>query len=244
MVWDHVIIFTVLALIAEIAGTISGFGSSVFFVPIASLFFDFHSVLGITACFHLFSNISKIFLFRKGFDMKLVLYLGIPAVIFVSVGALLSKYVNSTYLELGLALFLMLFSAFFMFAGDKIFKPTKLNSIAGGVVSGFVAGLLGTGGAIRGMTLAAFGLTKEVFIATSALIDFGVDLSRGAIYFSNGFVHLHDLPYIGILLVVSVLGTIIGKKILVNISEDRFRSIVLIAIFSIALITVVALLFK
>ena len=244
MVWDHVIIFTVLALIAEIAGTISGFGSSVFFVPIASLFFDFHSVLGITACFHLFSNISKIFLFRKGFDMKLVLYLGIPAVIFVSVGALLSKYVNSTYLELGLALFLMLFSAFFMFAGDKIFKPTKLNSIAGGVVSGFVAGLLGTGGAIRGMTLAAFGLTKEVFIATSALIDFGVDLSRGAIYFSNGFVHLNDLPYIGILLVVSVLGTIIGKKILVNISEDRFRSIVLIAIFSIALITVVALLFK
>ena len=244
MVWDDVLIFTVLALVAEIAGTISGFGSSVFFVPIASLFFDFHSVLGITACFHLFSNISKIFLFRKGFDKKLVLYLGIPAVLFVSIGALLSKYINSTYLELGLAGFLMLFSAFFMFAGDKIFKPTKLNSIAGGVVSGFVAGLLGTGGAIRGMTLAAFGLTKEVFIATSAVIDFGVDLSRGAIYFSNGFVHLHDLPYIGILLVISIIGTFVGKKILTKISEERFRRIVLLSIFSIALLTVIGLWLK
>jgi uncharacterized membrane protein YfcA len=244
MVWDDVLIFTVLALVAEIAGTISGFGSSVFFVPIASLFFDFHSVLGITACFHLFSNISKIFLFRKGFDKKLVLYLGIPAVLFVSIGALLSKYINSTYLELGLAGFLMLFSAFFMFAGDKIFKPTKLNSIASGVVSGFVAGLLGTGGAIRGMTLAAFGLTKEVFIATSAVIDFGVDLSRGAIYFSNGFVHLHDLPYIGILLVISIIGTFVGKKILTKISEERFRRIVLLSIFSIALFTVIGLWLK
>ena len=244
MIWDDVLIFSVLALIAEIAGTISGFGSSVFFVPIASLFFDFHSVLGITACFHLFSNISKIFLFRKGFDKKLALYLGIPAVLFVSMGALLSNYVNSTYLELGLAGFLMLFSAFFMFAGDKIFKPTKLNSIAGGVVSGFVAGLLGTGGALRGMTLAAFGLTKEVFIATSAVIDFGVDLSRGAIYFSNGFVHLHDFPYIGILLVISIIGTFIGKKILTKISEDRFRRIVLLSIFSIALFTVVGLWLK
>jgi uncharacterized membrane protein YfcA len=244
MVWDDVLIFTVLALVAEIAGTISGFGSSVFFVPIASLFFDFHSVLGITACFHLFSNLSKIFLFRKGFDKKLVLYLGIPAVLFVSIGAFLSNYVNSTYLELGLAAFLMLFSAFFMFAGDKIFKPTKLNSIVGGVVSGFVAGLLGTGGAIRGMTLAAFGLTKEVFIATSAVIDFGVDLSRGAIYFSNGFVHLHDLPFIGILLVISIIGTFIGKKILTKISEERFRRIVLLSIFSIALVTVVGLCLK
>jgi uncharacterized membrane protein YfcA len=244
MVWDDVVIFTLLALLAEIAGTISGFGSSVFFVPIASLFFDFHSVLGITACFHLFSNISKIFLFRKGFDKKLVLYLGIPAVIFVSLGAFLSKYVNSTYLELGLAGFLMLFSAFFMFAGEKILRPTKLNSMAGGVVSGFVAGLLGTGGAIRGMTLAAFGLTKEVFIATSAMIDFGVDLSRGAIYFSNGFVHLHDIPYIAILLVISIIGTFIGKKILTKISEERFRFIVLIAIFAIALFTVVGLLIK
>ena len=35
-----------MALIAEIIGTIGGFGSSVFFVPIGNFYFDFHSVFG------------------------------------------------------------------------------------------------------------------------------------------------------------------------------------------------------
>ena len=74
---EFLIYFILLALLAEILGTVGGFGSSLFFVPIAGLFFDFHSVLGITALFHLSSNISKIALFRKGFDKKLVINIGI-----------------------------------------------------------------------------------------------------------------------------------------------------------------------
>lgn len=44
-------LFFILALLAEILGTLSGFGSSILFVPIASLFLDFKIVLGITAVF-------------------------------------------------------------------------------------------------------------------------------------------------------------------------------------------------
>ena len=58
-------LFLLLALLAEIVGTISGFGSSILFVPLASYFIDFKLVLGITAVFHVFSNLSKIFLFQK-----------------------------------------------------------------------------------------------------------------------------------------------------------------------------------
>lgn len=65
---EKTIWFLVLTLVAEIIGTIGGFGSSVFFVPFANIFFDFHTVLGITAIFHLSSNLSKIYLFRKGLD--------------------------------------------------------------------------------------------------------------------------------------------------------------------------------
>ena len=61
-------IFLLLALLAEILGTIGGFGSSVFFVPLSNFYFDFHSVLGLTALFHLSSNLSKIFHFKKGLN--------------------------------------------------------------------------------------------------------------------------------------------------------------------------------
>ena len=59
-------LFLFLALIAEVLGTIGGFGSSVFFVPVANFYFDFESVLGLTAIYHLSSNLSKIVLFKKG----------------------------------------------------------------------------------------------------------------------------------------------------------------------------------
>ncbi len=99
--------FILLALLAEILGTIGGFGSSLFFVPIASFFLDFHTVLGITAIFHVSSNLTKIAFFRKGFDKKLVIWVGIPAIIFVIIGAYLSKFITSSILEMLLAVFLI-----------------------------------------------------------------------------------------------------------------------------------------
>src|SRR5688500_12810900 len=99
--------FILLALLAEILGTVGGFGSSLYFVPIAGFFFDFHSVLGITALFHLSSNLSKIAFFRKGFDKRLLLTIGIPAVIFVIAGAWLTRFFDSKVLELSLGIFLV-----------------------------------------------------------------------------------------------------------------------------------------
>ncbi len=234
---DEILLFTLLALVAEIIGTISGFGSSVFFVPVAAYFFDFHSVLGITAIFHVFSNLSKIYFFKRGVNWNIVLYLGIPAIIFVSLGAYLSKFFDSTLLELILAVFLIGFSILFLIAQNVKIKPTHTNSIIGGSISGFVAGLLGTGGTIRGMTLAAFNLNKDVFIATSAFIDFGVDLSRGIVYFSNGYMHWHDMKSVLILIAVSIVGTYIGKKVLDRVSETTFKRIVLFVILGIGITT-------
>jgi uncharacterized membrane protein YfcA len=236
---DEILLFTLLALVAEIIGTISGFGSSVFFVPVAAYFFDFHSVLGITAIFHVFSNLSKIYFFKRGVNWKIVLYLGIPAIIFVSFGAYLSKFFDSTLLELILAIFLIGFSILFLIAQNVIIQPTHTNSIIGGSISGFVAGLLGTGGTIRGMTLAAFNLNKDVFIATSAFIDFGVDLSRGVVYFSSGYMHWHDMKFVLILIIVSIVGTYIGKLVLDKVSETSFKRIVLFVILGIGAATLI-----
>lgn len=241
---DDLIYFIVLALLAEIIGTVGGFGSSLFFVPIAGYFFDFHSVLGITAVFHVSSNITKIFFFRKGFDKKLVLSIGLPSVCFVIIGAYLSKYVESDILELTLGIFLVLTSMFLLFFQKFSFDPTVKNSIIGGTLAGFTSGLLGTGGAIRGLTLAAFNQSTEIFIATSAIIDLGVDASRTVIYTLNGYVHKHDLYLIPVLLVVSIAGTYIGKKILNKMSESQFRTVVLILILLTGLSTLSAILFN
>lgn len=229
------IYFLILALVAEILGTIGGFGSSVFFVPVANFFLDFQSVLGLIAIFHLSSNISKIALFRKGIDRNLILYLGIPAVLFVIIGAFLSKYFETKYLELILGLFLVILSLFFILRPNFQIKKNKKEAITGGVLSGLTAGLLGTGGAIRGLTMAAFNLEKSSFIATSAIIDFGVDFSRTIVYVFNGYISREILIYIPFLLLIGFLGTYIGKQLLKLIPQQRFRMLSLVLILIIGL---------
>ncbi len=229
--------FILLALLAEILGTVGGFGSSLFFVPIASYFLDFHSVLGITALFHVSSNLTKIAFFRKGFDKRLIFTIGIPAVLFVIAGAFLGKFIETKILEISLAIFLIVVSLVLLIFKKLTVKPTLSNSIIGGTISGLVAGLLGTGGAIRGITLSAFNLRMEVFIATHAIIDLGIDSSRSVVYWFNGYIHKDDFYLIPILFLVSIMGTFIGKKILTRISEKQFKSIVLILILFTGIIT-------
>lgn len=233
-------IFLILALLAEIIGTIGGFGSSVFFVPIANFYFDFYSVLGLTALFHLSSNLSKLMLFKKGIDKKLAINLGMPAVAFVVMGSFASRYLDSEILQLVLALFLISFSLLFLIKKELALKATAKNALIGGSLSGFSAGLLGTGGAIRGLTMAAFNLEKSIFIATSALIDMAIDLSRAVVYWVNGYIHNHDLIYIPFLLIIGFLGSWIGKKILLYIPQPVFRKISLFLILLIGIISLVS----
>lgn len=231
--------FLLLALLAEIIGTIGGFGSSVFFVPIANFYFDFQTVLGLTALFHLSSNISKIGLFRKGINKRLILYMGIPATAFVIIGGLLTHYFDSKILEICLSIFLISLSLLFIIKPRLKINDGNKEAIAGGMMSGFLAGFLGTGGAVRGLTIAAFNLEKSVFIATSAFIDFGVDFSRTVVYFFSGYIHTHDLIYIPFLFLIGFIGTYIGKRILIKISQERFKLYSLILILIIGIVTLI-----
>ncbi|WJJ95749.1 sulfite exporter TauE/SafE family protein [Algibacter luteus] len=240
MLTRYLPIFIILSLLAEVLGTIGGFGSSVYFVPMASFFFDFQSVLGITALYHLSSNISKIAFFKKGFDKKIVLTLGIPAILFVSIGAYLSQFFDPKILTYVLGFFLIALSLLFLINKHLKVNAKTSNAIIGGSLSGLSAGFLGTGGAIRGITLAAFKMNKDKFIATSAIIDLGVDFSRTIVYYYNGYMHKHDLYLVPILIGVSIVGTYIGKRILNKVSQEQFRTFVLVLILIIGVVSVVS----
>ena len=122
-------------------------------------------------------------------------------------GAYLSAFVRGQWLEIVMAIFLIILSITLSINKNFRIVPTPTHSLLGGATSGFVSGFLGTGGAIRGLTLAAYQLPMAVFIATSALIDLGIDCSRTVVYYYNGYIHQKDLYLLPILLVVSVVGT-------------------------------------
>jgi uncharacterized membrane protein YfcA len=191
-------------------------------------------VLAITAVFHVFSNLSKIYLFRTGIQKDIVFKLGVPAVIFVIIGALLTNIIPQKEIELWMNFVLILLSVFLIFNSDKKLEQSDKNLIVGGISSGFLAGLVGTGGAIRGLVLAAFSLEKDSFLATSALIDLGVDFSRAIVYVSSGYFLKEFLIFIPFLILISIAGSYTGKLVLNKIPQKYFRYVVLIVIISIS----------
>ena len=230
-------LFFLIAFFSEVIGTIAGFGSSVFFVPLAGLFFGFHEVLALTSILHVFSNAAKLVLFGRHVRLKLLLLLGIPSVCFVILGAYLSTRLEFKLTELILGMFLIAFSFFLFFKPMAKLSQNSFNAIAAGGIAGFLAGLIGTGGAIRGLALAAFDLEKGDFVATSAAIDSGVDFSRMIIYLRSGYLTRGFYWYVPGLLLIAFSGSYAGKLALNKIEQKSFRKIVLLLIFIIGLIT-------
>lgn len=224
------IFFFLSAFFAEIVGTIAGFGSSTILLPLATFFFDFTSALTLVSFFHLFGNLSRIGFFRAGLDKETIIKFGIPSVIFSLTGALLVKYISQDLLKGMLGIFLLIYSVTFLLKENFQIKKSITNTLLGGSLSGFLAGLIGTGGALRGAFLNAFNLPKEKYIATSAFIAIVVDATRIPAYLKGGFMQSSYNWYLFILLPCAILGSFVGKKMVAKVPQKLFKKVVLIAI--------------
>lgn len=225
------IIFLISSYLAAIIATLAGFGSSTLLVPVAMLFMDIKTAVFLVACFHLFNNTFKIRMFWNKIDFKTFLFFGIPSVIFAFIGATLISIVPVETIRMALAIFLIIFSVYSLIKPKFVLKETKSNAIIGGSLSGLLAGLIGLGGAIRSTFLIAFSLPKEVYVATSAMVAFVIDLTRIPTYIFIKIVQ--DSSYyilLPFLLVSAYFGVKTGKALLGKISQETFRKIVLIAL--------------
>ncbi|AUN96567.1 sulfite exporter TauE/SafE family protein [Bacteriovorax stolpii] len=221
---DWIIAFS--AFISEVLGTLSGFGSSTFFVPLATFFESLKLVLAITSILHCFGNISKIYLFKSEINLKRFIRYALPSIVMTGIGATMAIYFSSSWLEKALGLFLVIFAIFKFFSKEmtKTFSTKTSFSLLG--ISGFLTGLIGTGGAIRGIVLSNMAISKDTFVALSAFIDFGGDLLRAILYISNGFMDWSQWFYIPLMMIAAFLGSVVGKRILSRINQKQFEKIV------------------
>lgn len=233
-------LFFGLALVCEVLGTLSGFGSSAYFVSLARFFYDYTTVLALTGLLHVFSNSAKLVLFWRGVQLRLLLLLGIPSVVLVVVGAWLSARVAISYANTLLGIFLIVMGTLFLLRPQLRLSQHSGVVVGSGALAGLLAGLLGTGGAVRGLALAAFKLEQHAFIATSAAIDFGVDASRSVVYWQQGYMPQALLWYVPVLLVLAVLGSWLGKVVVDRFSTTVFQKVVLLMLVAIGVLLLFA----
>lgn len=232
---EEIILFFISGLIAEIIGTMAGFGSSTIFLPLALLFVDFKTAIILVAIFHLFGNLSRIIFFREGFDRRVILQFGVPSVLLSLLGAFLIGVLPQPVLKLILGIFLIVTSVSFMAKPGLKFPANTRTFIAGGSATGFITALVGTGGALRATLLQGFNIEKVKYIATAATIALATDVTRIPVYISQGFLTQQYYLYLPILFVIALAGSFIGRKIVKKIDQEKFRKMVLVAIILVSI---------
>jgi uncharacterized membrane protein YfcA len=227
MQW-HDGVLIIIAFLSEAIGTVSGFGSSTFFVPTALFLEGFHLVLALTAILHVASNTSRLFLFRGKLSFREYLPLAIPSIICTGIGAYLTAYLPTHILKVALGVVLILISlSHFLFN----YRAPKSMGVTLTAISGFFTGLVGTGGAIRAAALGSMRLEKSAFVFASTIIDFGGDVLRAGIYLNLGYMDWSQWHYLPLLAAAGFLGAWYGRWILSKLKQATFEKIVTALIF-------------
>jgi len=216
-----------LTLVSSFFGTATGFGTSTIMVPVLAIWFPLPEVLLFVGVIHWFGDVWKIFLFKIGANWRLILLFGLPGLVASYFGASIPLAVDSTILKKVLAVFLIIYTLHILIKPKWQIAKSTGEAVTGGVLSGFLAGLLGVGGVVRGAFLEAYKLPKSTYIFTSGMIAIFIDTPRLVRYYL-GDIRLSEFSYTSLVLavVVSFIGAELAKKFVDKTPQAKFRYVV------------------
>ena len=218
-----------LTLIASVIGTMTGFGTSTVMIPVLLFWYPLPQALLLVGIIHWVGDIWKMILFRKGATWNLLFLFGLPSVLAAYAGARLTLTTEPMLLLRFLGAALIAYTFFLLFYSSWKLPKTNSTAVAGGAVSGLMAGIFGVGGAVRAAFLAAFDLPKHVYIFTAGAIALMTDSIRLLTY-GIGNVNLPKELWYGLILFLplSFVGAWFAKKIVGQVPEKAFRQVIAI----------------
>jgi uncharacterized protein len=238
-----ILLINSLILVASTLGTLTGFGTSTIMMPVLIMFFPSAEALCFVTLIHWFNAINRSLIFRTGLSLELILGFGLTGIVAAYLGAKSFTMVDTQVLIKALAVFLFFYALFLVFNPKFEIKYSRSKACGFGAISGFIAGIFGMGGAIRGAFLSAFNLPKEVYLANSAFIMLLIDSSRLITYYTekmhfNSILNLDSVPSwltLTVYLGISILGVKLGQLIINKVPQEKFRIGIAVFLIVIAL---------
>ncbi len=223
-------LFFLIAFAAVSVGGVVGFGSATMLIPFASLVLDLKQAIILVAFFHGFGSLFKLLRLRRNVDRRVLVSFGIPSLVAAFFGARLLESVATGVVTLAFAAFISIFAAFSLLRPAWRLPSRRGLLPVGGVLAGFSAGMIGVGGAVRGLFLISTRLPKEAYVATAAAIAAVTDVTRISVYVVSGALEPRYYWYILPLILIAYLGTSLGVRLLRRFPETIVRRAVLLAL--------------
>jgi len=248
---EFVLFFT--AFSASLLTFFSGFGLGTLLMPVMLIWFPAPLAIALTGAVHFVNSLFKLSLTHRNVDKAIFLRFGIPAILAALLGSWVLMQLDTlpvwfNYQIFGLNAetgpmkimisgFLLMFVLMEYAPGMKRLAFDQKWLPIGGLLSGFFGGLTGNQGALRSAFLVKTRLTKERFVATSALLSACVDLTRLGNYAAGMQTHFNDrviLPF-AISALAAMLGAYLGNKLLKKTTFAALQKTVALCLVLLAL---------
>lgn len=216
---------------------IFGIGGGFLIVPVLSLLgLDIHHAIGTSSAAIIFSSFSAIIEYRKQgrINYRIGIMLALPSIFGAYSGAWITKFLNSSYLELmfGILLLAIAIRIWKQKIEVKEIHPNYILISIAGFFTGMLSGLLGIGGGIINVPIfSCLGLSIHSAIATSSFVIFFTSMASSIKHYSLGNVNFIWLIF---LIPGLAAGAQIGAKVAKKIKARNLKNIFSIPLFILA----------
>jgi len=215
------------AVLSGATASLVGFGIGSMLTPLLAVQLGMDMAVAAVALPHAIATGSRCWRLRGSIDWNVLKRFGLLSAAGGLGGALVYTMLDAAALQRVLGGLLVL-TSLAQFSGlASRWHPKGATVALLGLGSGFFGGIAGNQGGLRAAALSAFSLTPLAFVATSTATGLLVDAARTPVYLytaSSALLALW-LP-IAIATAGVIVGTLLGERVLLGMSRERFRLVV------------------
>lgn len=220
-----------IAVLSGATASIVGFGIGSLLTPLLALRFGMDTAVAAVALPHAVATAIRCWRLRQSIDATVLRRFGLLSAAGGLAGALVYTVLDAGALKRVLGALLVLTSSAQFSGLATRWHPRGATVALLGLGSGFFGGIAGNQGGLRAAALSAFRLSPLAFVATSTATGLLVDAARTPVYLYSAGSTLASL-WLPITIATAgvTAGTLLGERVLLGMSKDRFRQAVAAAI--------------
>lgn len=208
--------------------TVAGGGGALLLVPAVSFLLGAAAVAPVVTLTTMLGEPVRVYLFRRSIDWQIVRWYLPGALAGAFAGAWLFTEAEAEWLQIVIGLFLISTLWQYRFGEKEESFPVRLwHFLPAGLVVSFFSGLIGTMGPVLNPLYLNYGVVKEDMIATKSVNSLVMHIAKVGTYTAFGALTGRLFLYGLAAGAAAMSANWLGKRLLGEISDRRFRQIVI-----------------
>ena len=219
---EWVILLCLATLLAFTVASTLGIGGPLILLPILMLKFSPAESIAMIVPAMFVNNIGRLGIFYSHLQLKPALLMLTTALPFATIMAFFTGIIHPAILK-GLIIFVIAYMLMSRYVFSIQFKIKRGGLIFWGIPTGAISGLSGTAGPPMAIAMHGYGLVLEQFVATTALVQAGLQIVRLPVYLSTELLTTSHWMLAFIMAASSIPSVFFSRIILKRLKPASFR---------------------